>query len=55
MRRRSIVIAVLAALLLVPEWTTAQQPKAKTPRVGILSPAEETSTKIFDAFREGLR
>ena len=55
MRRRSIVIAVLAALLLAPEWTTAQQPRAKTPRIGILSPAKETSTKIFDAFREGLR
>jgi putative ABC transport system substrate-binding protein len=55
MRRRSIVIAAVATLLLAPEWTTAQQPKAKTPRVGILSPAEKTSTKIFDAFREGLR
>jgi hypothetical protein len=32
----------------------AQQPE-KPFRIGILSPAERTSTKIFDAFREGLR
>jgi putative ABC transport system substrate-binding protein len=33
---------------------TAQQP-AKVPRIGILSPAENAETPIFDAFRKGLR
>jgi putative tryptophan/tyrosine transport system substrate-binding protein len=32
----------------------AQQP-AKVPRVGILTPAENDATPIFDAFRNGLR
>jgi len=55
MRRRSLVIAGLAVLLLAPEQSVGQQPQSKIPRVGILSPAEQTSTKIFDAFRDGLR
>jgi putative tryptophan/tyrosine transport system substrate-binding protein len=33
---------------------TAQQP-GKVPRVGILTPAENAETPIFDAFRKGLR
>jgi putative ABC transport system substrate-binding protein len=33
----------------------AAQLPGKPFRIGILSPAERTSTKIFDAFREGLR
>src|SRR5262245_65945482 len=33
---------------------TAQQPE-KVPRVGILTPAENGATPIFDAFRQGLR
>jgi hypothetical protein len=37
-----------------PSTAVAEQP-AKVFRIGILSPAEQTSTKIFDAFREGLR
>jgi putative ABC transport system substrate-binding protein len=56
MRRRSIVVAGLAALLFAPEWTIAQQqPSGKTPRVGILTVADSDRTLIFDAFREGLR
>jgi putative ABC transport system substrate-binding protein len=42
-------------LLLAPEQSSAQQTPAKIPRIGILSPAERPSTKIFDAFRIGLR
>jgi putative ABC transport system substrate-binding protein len=55
MRRRSVVIAGLCALLLTPEQSRAQQVPAKIPRIGILSPAARPSTKIFDAFRMGLR
>jgi putative ABC transport system substrate-binding protein len=55
MRRRSLVIAGFAALLLAREQSVGQQPQSKIPRVGILSPSEQTSTKIFDAFRDGLR
>jgi putative ABC transport system substrate-binding protein len=54
MRRRSILVAGLAALLVAPEHPSAQQTPAKIPRIGILSPAERPSTKIFDAFRKGL-
>jgi putative ABC transport system substrate-binding protein len=55
MRRRSVVIAGLSALLLVPEQSSAQQTPAKIPRIGILSPAERPSAKIFDTLRMGLR
>src|SRR5439155_2605302 len=55
MRRRSVVIAGLAALLLAPERSTAQQATAKIPRVGIIEPAENAATPIFEAFRQGLR
>ena len=55
MRRRSVVIAGLAALLLAPKRSGAQQPKSKIPRVGILSVADNERAAIFDAFRQGLR
>jgi len=55
MRRRSVVIAGLAALLLAPERSTAQQTQSKIPRVGILSVADSEREPKFDAFREGLR
>jgi putative ABC transport system substrate-binding protein len=55
MRRPSVVIAGLCALLLAPEQSSAQQIPAKIPRIGILSPAGRPSTKIFDALRMGLR
>src|SRR5215510_633916 len=54
MRRRS-VIAWVAALLLAPDHPSAQQPPAKIPRVGILTPADSDRTPILDAFRDGLR
>jgi putative ABC transport system substrate-binding protein len=31
------------------------QPRAKVPRIGILTPASEASTPVFEAFRQGLR
>jgi ABC-type uncharacterized transport system substrate-binding protein len=55
MRRRGFVIAGLATLLLVPERSTAQQARAKIPRVGILSVADSERAAIWDAFRQGLR
>jgi putative ABC transport system substrate-binding protein len=55
MRRRSVLIAGLAALLLAPERSTAQQTQSKIPRVGMLSVADSEREPKFDAFREGLR
>jgi putative ABC transport system substrate-binding protein len=55
MKRRSVVIAGLAALFLVPGPSTAQQPQSKIPRVGILSVADSERAPMFDAFKEGLR
>jgi putative ABC transport system substrate-binding protein len=54
-RRRIVLIAGPATLLLAPEWAFAQQAPAKIPRVGILTAADSDKTPIFDAFREGLR
>jgi putative ABC transport system substrate-binding protein len=55
MMRCRVVIVGLAALLLAPEWSTAQQTQSKIPRVGILSVADSERAPMFDAFREGLR
>ena len=55
MKRRSVVIAGLAALLLAPERSTAQQTQSKIPRVGILSVADSERTAALDAFRQALR
>src|SRR6516162_2024896 len=49
------MIGGLAALLLAPKHPSAQQPPAKIPRVGILTPADSDKTPIFEAIREGLR
>ena len=46
MRRRSALVAGLAALLLAPEHSAAQQSQAKIPRVGILSVAESERAAI---------
>jgi putative ABC transport system substrate-binding protein len=54
-RRRSAVIAGLAALLLAPERSAGQQPQSKIPRVGILTAADSEKAPMFDAFRQGLR
>ena len=55
MKRRSVVIGGLAALLLAPERSTAQQTQSKIPRVGILSVADSERAAVFEAFRQGLR
>ena len=55
MKRRSVVIGGLAALLLAPERPTAQQTQSKIPRVGILSVADSERTAALDAFRQALR
>jgi putative ABC transport system substrate-binding protein len=57
MRRRSVVIAGLAALLLTPERSGAQQPGAKIPRVGVLRPGESTEAAGVQRtpFEQGLR
>jgi putative tryptophan/tyrosine transport system substrate-binding protein len=54
-RRRSVVIAGLAALLLAPERSAGQQTESKIPRVGILTAADSEKAPMFDAFRQGLR
>jgi putative ABC transport system substrate-binding protein len=54
MRRRSVIIGGIAALLLAPEHPSAQL-AAKVARVGILTPADSDRTPIFHAFRQGLR
>jgi len=53
MRRRGAFLLGIAISAAAPLSGTAQQPE-KVFRIGILSPAERVSTKIFDAFREGL-
>jgi putative tryptophan/tyrosine transport system substrate-binding protein len=57
MRRRAVVIAGLAALLLAPERSGAQQPGAKIPRVGVLRPMESTEAADVQRvpFEQGLR
>jgi putative ABC transport system substrate-binding protein len=57
MRRREFIALVGAAALtsrFAAQRAAAQQP-AKVPRLGILTPAENDATPIFDAFRKGLR
>jgi putative ABC transport system substrate-binding protein len=54
MRRRSVVIAGLAALLVAPEHPFAQQAPAKLPRGGILTLADSERTPMLGAFRAGL-
>jgi putative tryptophan/tyrosine transport system substrate-binding protein len=52
-KRRVACLLGIAISAAAPLSGTAQQPE-KVFRIGILSPAERSSTKIFDAFREGL-
>jgi putative ABC transport system substrate-binding protein len=51
---RGIAAMAFMAALAAPPTGAAQQ-AGKPIRIGILSPAQQTSTKSFDAFREGLR
>ena len=54
MKRWAVCLLGTAVLVAVSLSGTAQEP-AKIFRIGVLSPAKRSSTKIFDAFREGLR
>ena len=54
MRRRSVILTALGALIVAPMPLAGQQGQAKIPRIGILSPAASSSTKGFEAFRKGL-
>jgi len=54
MRRRH-VIAGLAAVLVAPQQSSAEQSPGKIPRVGILTQASSDQAPMLDAFREGLR
>ena len=55
MRRRIVLVAGLAALLIAPERSTGQQTQSKIPRVGVLTAADSDRAPMFEAFREGLR
>jgi len=55
MRRRSVLVAGLAALLIASKRSTGQQATAKIPRVGIVTAEESERAPEFDAFRTGLR
>jgi putative ABC transport system substrate-binding protein len=50
----SLIGGGVAASVMPSPKAVAQQP-AKVPRVGVLTPAENDATPIFDAFRNGLR
>jgi putative ABC transport system substrate-binding protein len=52
---RRIVIAGIAALLLAPQRSSAQQPPGKIPRDGVLTQASSDQAPMLEAFREGLR
>ena len=53
--RRCGFLAAMAAAAMASSMALGQQPSGKLPRVGILSPAENAATPIFEAFRQGLR
>jgi putative ABC transport system substrate-binding protein len=53
MRRRYVLIA-LGTATVAPRVGSAQQPK-KLVRIGVLSPAERTDTRVFAGLRQGLR
>jgi putative ABC transport system substrate-binding protein len=53
MKRRDVLIA-LGAAAVAPRVGIAQQPK-KLARIGVLSPAERTDTRVFAGLRQGLR
>src|SRR5215469_4555114 len=52
--RWAVCLLAIAVSATASLSSTAQEPK-KVFRIGVLSPAERSTTKIFDAFREGLR
>jgi putative tryptophan/tyrosine transport system substrate-binding protein len=48
-------IVTLTLSLLAAPLTGAAQPRSTVPRIGILTPAAEASTPLWEAFRHGLR
>ena len=48
------IVTLTLSLLAVP-LTGAAQPRSTVPRIGILTPAAEASTPLWEAFRHGLR
>src|SRR5919204_878696 len=49
-----LLVTCAFSIITAPLAAKAQSP-AKAPRIGILSPAAEASTPLFEAFRHGLR
>ena len=47
-------VAGLAALLLAPQRSSAEQSPGEIPRVGILTVADNDKSPMLDALREGL-
>ena len=52
---KAIVFTVLLALSFTATLAVEAQPQGKVPRIGILTPASEASTPLWEAFRHGLR
>ena len=48
------IVTLTLSLLAAPLMVTAQ-PRSTVPRIGILTPAAEASTPLWEAFRQGLR
>jgi len=48
------IVTLTLSLLAAPRTVTAQ-PRSTVPRIGILPPAAEASTPLWEAFRQGLR
>src|ERR671925_295643 len=48
-------IVTLTLSLLAAPLTGTAQPRSTVPRIGILTPAAEASTPLWEAFRHGLR
>ena len=54
LRAIPLIVIVVLAILMAPLAAEAQQ-QGKVPRIGILTPASEASTPLWEAFRQGLR
>jgi putative ABC transport system substrate-binding protein len=52
---KAIVFTVLLALSFTVTLAVEAQQQGKVPRIGILTPASEASTPLWEAFRQGLR
>jgi putative ABC transport system substrate-binding protein len=54
MKALALTVMCGLSLFLAPLAATAQ-PQGRVPRIGILTPASEASTALWEAFRQGLR